>query len=181
MTGLSHIDDRGHARMVDVGGKDETERIARAEATVTMAAETLALIEGEAVPKGDVVAAARLAGIMAAKRTHELIPLCHQLNLSAVSVEIEADRDLPGLRVITEARLRGRTGVEMEALVAASLAALTIYDMCKAVDRGMEVTGVRLLEKSGGQSGTWRRDGRAGARVARADGGTPAGPAEDRA
>ena len=175
MTGLSHIDERGRARMVDVGGKDETERVARAEATVLMAAGTLAVIEDEAVPKGDVVATARLAGIMAAKRTHELIPLCHQLNLSAVSVEIEADRELPGLRVTTEARLRGRTGVEMEALVAASVSALTIYDMCKAIDRGMEVTGVRLLEKSGGRSGTWRRDEQAegaaaGAGFAPADG-----------
>jgi cyclic pyranopterin monophosphate synthase len=169
MTGLSHIDERGRARMVDVGAKDETERVARAEAIVRMAAGTLAAIEDEAVPKGDVVATARLAGIMAAKRTHELIPLCHQLNLSVVRVEIEADRALPGLRVTTEARLRGRTGVEMEALVAASIAALTIYDMCKAVDRGMEVTGVRLLEKSGGRSGTWRRDEQTGG--AEADGG----------
>ena len=162
MTGLSHIDERGRARMVDVGGKDETERVARAEATVRMAAETLAVIEDEAVPKGDVIATARLAGIMAAKRTHELIPLCHQLNLSAVSVELEADHALPGLRVTAEARLHGRTGVEMEALVAASVAALTIYDMCKAIDRGMEVTGVRLLEKSGGRSGTWRREEQGG-------------------
>jgi cyclic pyranopterin monophosphate synthase len=157
MSGLSHVDARGRARMVDVGAKDETERVARAEARVLMAAETLAVIEDQAVPKGDVLATARLAGIMAAKRTHELIPLCHQLNLSVVRVDIEPDRGLPGLRVTTEARLRGRTGVEMEALVAASVAALTIYDMCKAVDRGMELTGVRLLEKSGGRSGTWRR------------------------
>ena len=105
-----------------------------------MAPETLAIIVDEAVPKGDVIAVARLAGIMAAKRTHELIPLCHQLNLTRVAVDIEADEALPGLRITTEARLRGRTGVEMEALVAASVAALTVYDMCKAVDRGMEVT-----------------------------------------
>jgi cyclic pyranopterin phosphate synthase len=143
--------------MVDVGGKDETERVARAEALVVMAPGTLALIVDEAAPKGDVLAAARLAGIMAAKRTHELIPLCHQLNLTSVAVELEADHALPGLRITTEARLRGRTGVEMEALVAASVAALTVYDMCKAVDRGMEVTGVRLLEKSGGRSGHWTR------------------------
>jgi cyclic pyranopterin phosphate synthase len=155
---LTHIDDRGRARMVDVGGKDETERRARAEAFVHMAPETLTLIEDESVPKGDVVAAARLAGIMAAKRTHELIPLCHPLALSAVEVEIEKDATLPGLRIVTEVRLRGRTGVEMEALVAASVAALTVYDMCKAVDRGMEVTQVRLLEKSGGRSGEWRRE-----------------------
>ena len=158
MSELSHLDARGRARMVDVGGKDETERVARAEARIVMAPVTLAMIEGEAAPKGDVVAVARLAGIMAAKRTHELIPLCHQLNLTSVAVEIEADAELPGLHVIAEARLRGRTGVEMEALVAASIAALTIYDMCKAVDRGMEVTGVRLLEKSGGRSGAWRRE-----------------------
>jgi cyclic pyranopterin monophosphate synthase len=157
MSGLSHVDARGRARMVDVGDKDPTERLARAEARVVMAAETLAVIQDQAVPKGDVIATARLAGIMAAKRTHELIPLCHQLNLSVVRVDIEPDRESPGLRVTTEARLTGRTGVEMEALVAASVAALTIYDMCKAIDRGMEVTGVRLLEKSGGRSGTWTR------------------------
>jgi cyclic pyranopterin monophosphate synthase len=158
MPGLSHLDDQGRAAMVDVGGKDETERVARAEAAVVMAAATLTIIASEAAPKGDVVAVARLAGIMAAKRTHELIPLCHQLNLTKVSVDIEADEALPGLRITTEARLRGRTGVEMEALVAASVAALTVYDMCKAVDRGMEVTGVRLVEKSGGRSGHWRRE-----------------------
>ena len=162
MSELTHLDGRGRATMVDVGAKDETERRARAEAHVVMAAETLSVIEDQTVPKGDVIAAARLAGIMAAKRTHELIPLCHQLSLTAVTVDIESDRDLPGLRVTTEARLRGRTGVEMEALVAASVAALTVYDMCKAIDRGMEVTAVRLLEKSGGRSGTWRR-GDAGA------------------
>ena len=158
MTELSHIDARGRAAMVDVGGKDETERKAKAEAVVVMAPETLAVIEDLAVPKGDVIAVARLAGIMAAKRTHELIPLCHQLNLTCVAVEIEPDGALPGLRVVAEARLRGRTGVEMEALVAASVAALTVYDMCKAVDRGMEVTAVRLLEKRGGRSGVWRRE-----------------------
>lgn len=155
--GLSHLDERGRAAMVDVGGKDETERVARAEASVVMALETLVLIASASAPKGDVIAAARLAGIMAAKRTHELIPLCHQLNLTRVVVELDADEALPGLRITTEARLRGRTGVEMEALVAASVAALTVYDMCKAVDRGMEVTGVRLLEKSGGRSGHWKR------------------------
>jgi len=157
MSELSHIDACGRAAMVDVGGKEETERLARAEAAVVMAPETLAVIEDQTVPKGDVIAAARLAGIMAAKRTCELIPLCHQLNLSAVTVDLAPDETLPGLRIVTEARLRGRTGVEMEALVAASVAALTVYDMCKAIDRGMEVSGVRLLEKSGGRSGTWRR------------------------
>jgi cyclic pyranopterin phosphate synthase len=157
MPDLSHIDERGRATMVDVGGKAETERVARAEASLIMAPETLAAIVDESLPKGDVIATARLAGIMAAKRTHELIPLCHQLNLTKVAVEIEPDPELPGLRVFTEARLRGRTGVEMEALVAASVASLTVYDMCKAVDRGMEVTQVRLVEKSGGRSGVWRR------------------------
>jgi cyclic pyranopterin phosphate synthase len=155
--GLSHLDEQGRARMVDVGAKAETERVARAEAFVVMAPETLRLIADGAIAKGDVPATARLAGIMAAKRTHELIPLCHQLNLTAVHVDITADEELPGLRVLTEARLRGRTGVEMEALVAASVASLTIYDMCKAVDRGMEVRAVRLLEKSGGRSGHWLR------------------------
>jgi cyclic pyranopterin monophosphate synthase len=158
MTELSHLDEQGRARMVDVGDKEETERRARAEARVTMSAETLAAIEGGGMPKGDVIAVARLAGITAAKRTSELIPLCHPLSLSFVDVQIEADRSLPGLRVSSEARLRGRTGVEMEALVAVSVAALTVYDMCKAVDRGMEVRSVRLVEKSGGRSGTWRRE-----------------------
>ena len=172
MSDLTHIDERGRARMVDVGGKDETERRARAEAYVRMAPETLAMIQDEAVPKGDVIAAARLAGIMAAKRTHELIPLCHPLALSALDIEIARDTALPGLRIVAEARLRGRTGVEMEALVAVSVAALTVYDMCKAVDRGMEVTGIRLLEKSGGRSGEWRREDEAGAAAAGRPGAT---------
>lgn len=158
MSELSHLDARGRARMVDVGAKDETDRRARAEALVKMKAETLAVIADGAVPKGDVVAAARLAGIMAAKRTHELIPLCHQLSLSAVAVDIEPDDALPGLRIVAEAHLVGRTGVEMEALVAASVAALTVYDMVKAIDRSMEVLAVRLLEKSGGRSGRWVRE-----------------------
>ncbi len=158
MSDLSHVDARGRARMVDVGEKDETERRAIAETRVTMAPETLAVIQDEAVPKGDVVATARLAGVMAAKRTHELIPLCHPLLLTFVGVEVEADERLPGLRIVAEARLRGRTGVEMEALVAASVAALTVYDMCKAIDRAMQIGPTRLLEKSGGRSGHWRRE-----------------------
>lgn len=157
MSELTHLDGRGRARMVDVGDKQSTARAARAEAWVKMMPATLVVIEDEALPKGDVIASARLAGIMAAKRTHELIPLCHPLALEFVGVEIEADEKLPGLHVVGEARLTGRTGVEMEALVAAAVAALTIYDMCKAIDRGMEVTSVRLIEKSGGRSGTWRR------------------------
>jgi cyclic pyranopterin phosphate synthase len=159
MSGLSHVDERGRARMVDVAGKAETERVARAAARVVMAPATLRAVCDGSVPKGDVLATARLAGVMAAKRTHELIPLCHPLALAFVGVEIEPDERLPGLRVTTEARLVGRTGVEMEALVAASVAGLTVYDMCKAIDRGIEVTGVRLLEKSGGASGRWRRGG----------------------
>jgi len=155
---LTHLDEHGRARMVDVGAKGETQRLARAEALVTMAPATLAAVAAGALPKGDVLATARLAGIMAAKRTHELIPLCHPLNLSFVGVEIDVDEALPGLRITTEARLTGRTGVEMEALVAASVAALTVYDMCKAMDRGIEIGGVRLLEKAGGKSGHWHRE-----------------------
>ena len=155
---LSHLDEQGRASMVDVGDKDVTRREARAEARVRMARATLGLIADQAAPKGDVIATARLAGIMAAKRTHELIPLCHPLALSAVVVDIEAEPELPGMRIETTARLSGRTGVEMEALTAAAVAALTIYDMCKAVDRGMVIESVRLLEKSGGRSGLWRRE-----------------------
>ena len=157
MSELSHLDDQGRARMVDVGGKPESERRAVAEAVVAMGLETLDAIVEDGVPKGDVIATAQLAGIMAAKRTHELIPLCHPLSLTHVRVDIEPDSGLPGVRITAEARLRGRTGVEMEALTAASVAALTVYDMCKAIDRGMEITDVRLLLKEGGRSGTWRR------------------------
>jgi cyclic pyranopterin phosphate synthase len=156
---LSHLDERGRARMVDIGDKQQTERRAVAGAVVRMAPETLAAILDEAAPKGDVIAAARLAGIMAAKKTHELIPLCHPLPLSFVGVEIEAADEVPGLRITSEVRLTGRTGAEMEALTAASVACLTVYDMCKAIDRGMEIGPVRLLEKSGGRSGTWKREG----------------------
>lgn len=162
MSGLSHLDDQGRATMVDVGSKSETARVARAEALVRMAPQTLAIIAGGAAPKGDVIATARLAGIMAAKRTHELIPLCHPLALSFVGVEITTSEQLPGLRIVAEARLTGKTGVEMEALTAASVAALTVYDMVKAIDRGMEIKSVRLLEKSGGRSGHWQRSENAG-------------------
>ena len=155
---LSHLDEQGRASMVDVGAKDVTRREARAEARVQMAGATLDLIADQAAPKGDVIATARLAGIMAAKRTHELVPLCHQLALDTVIVEIESDPDLPGVRIETVARVSGRTGVEMEALTAAAVAALTVYDMCKAVDRGMVIDGVRLLEKRGGRRGVWRRE-----------------------
>lgn len=152
---LTHIDQSGAANMVDVGSKDETDRQAVAEGSVIMKPETLALIlEGNAA-KGDVIGTARLAGIMAAKKTSNLIPLCHPLMLTKVAVEIEPDRTLPGLRVRALARLKGRTGVEMEALTAVSVTCLTIYDMAKAVDKHMEIGGIRVIEKSGGKSGDW--------------------------
>lgn len=142
--------------MVDVSEKAETVRIATAEGHVKMAAETLALIPQGDARKGDVIGTARLAGIMAAKRTADLIPLCHPLMLTKVTVEIEEDTTLPGLRVTATAKLTGKTGVEMEALTAVSVACLTIYDMAKAVDKTMEIGGIRLLEKSGGKSGDFR-------------------------
>ena len=153
---LTHLDRTGAASMVDVSAKAVTERLAVAEGAVLMAAETLALIRSGNAKKGDVIATARIAGIMAAKRTHELIPLCHPIGLSSVKVEIEADEALPGLRVRATTRVAGQTGVEMEALTAVSVACLTVYDMAKAVDRGMEITGIRLVEKQGGKSGTFR-------------------------
>jgi cyclic pyranopterin phosphate synthase len=155
VTGLTHLDEEGHARMVDVGAKDETERVAIAGGTVLMEAATLDLILSGKAPKGDVLAAARIAGIMAAKRTPDLIPLCHPLALSSVAVELTCDRQRSAVEITATCRLKGRTGVEMEALTAASIAALTIYDMCKAVDRGMRITDLRLLHKSGGKSGTY--------------------------
>ncbi|MDR6953662.1 cyclic pyranopterin phosphate synthase [Ancylobacter sp. 3268] len=153
---LSHIDATGAANMVDVADKAVTDRIAVAEGRVVMLPETLALIESGNAKKGDVIGTARLAGIMAAKRTHELIPLCHALLLSKVAVEIEADAALPGLHVRASVRTAGQTGVEMEALTAVSVACLTIYDMAKAVDRGMRIEGIRVLEKAGGRSGHWQ-------------------------
>jgi cyclic pyranopterin monophosphate synthase len=157
MTSLSHIGAAGEARMVDVSAKDDTARVAVAEGCVAMAAATLTLIlSGDDAKKGDVLGAARIAGIMAAKRTHQLIPLCHPLLLTKIAVDIEPDEKLPGLRVRAEVKTRGQTGVEMEALTAVSIACLTIYDMAKAADRGMRIEGVRLLEKSGGKSGDWR-------------------------
>ena len=153
---LTHLTAAGEARMVDVGGKPETARTAVAEGAVTMRPETLALVVEGNAKKGDVLGAARIAGIMAAKRTHELIPLCHPLMLSSVAVDIHPDQALPGLRVTATARVEGRTGVEMEALTAVSVACLTIYDMVKAVDRGMTITAIRLVEKRGGKSGDYR-------------------------
>ncbi len=154
-TRLTHLDDTGAANMVDVSEKAVTVRTATAVGSVTMKPETLEMILSGNAKKGDVIATARIAGIMAAKRTHELIPLCHPLALSKVAVDIVADDTLPGLRVTAMAKLSGQTGVEMEALTAASVACLTIYDMAKAVDRGMVLSGIRVLEKSGGQSGSW--------------------------
>ncbi|MBY5410235.1 cyclic pyranopterin monophosphate synthase MoaC [Rhizobium leguminosarum] len=154
--GLTHIDASGEAHMVDVSDKAETVRIATAEGYVKMAPETLALIRQGNAKKGDVIGTARLAGIMAAKRTADLIPLCHPLMLTKVTVEIEDDTALPGLRVTATAKLTGKTGVEMEALTAVSVACLTIYDMAKAADKAMEIGGIRLLEKSGGKSGDFR-------------------------
>ena len=153
---LTHFDDAGASRMVDVGGKPETERTARASGRVRMAAATAALVRDKALAKGDVLEVARLAGIMAAKRTGELIPLCHPLPLTGVTVDFTWEsEDL--LRIEATARVVARTGVEMEALTAVAVAALTVYDMCKSVDRAMSVEAVRLEEKSGGRSGHFRR------------------------
>ncbi|MDP9204834.1 MAG: cyclic pyranopterin monophosphate synthase MoaC [Gemmatimonadota bacterium] len=157
MKDLSHLDAAGRARMVDVGSKAETARTARAEGSIRMSTEALAAVEGNGVPKGDVIAAARIAGIMAAKRTSELIPLCHPLPLTVAGVDIDVDRELPGLRVTAWASTEGRTGVEMEALTAVTIALLTVYDMVKAIDRLMEISDVRLIEKRGGKSGDWKR------------------------
>ena len=143
--------------MVDVGGKPETARTARAEGSITMSADALSAIERNAVSKGDVIATARIAGIMAAKKTADLIPLCHPLPLTDAGVDLEVDHSLPGLRITAWASTHGRTGVEMEAMTAVAVTLLTIYDMAKALDRGMEISGIRLVEKSGGKSGEWKR------------------------
>lgn len=154
MADLTHLDAQGKARMVDVGGKPETQRLALAEGRIRMGAQALAAIREGDVPKGDILAAARIAGIMAAKKVGDLIPLCHPLALDAVSVDFAFEED--ALRATATASLTGRTGVEMEALTAVSLALLTIYDMAKAIDKGMVIEGVRLIEKRGGKSGLWR-------------------------
>jgi cyclic pyranopterin monophosphate synthase len=155
---LSHIDQRGQAHMVDVSAKNLTERIAVAEGRVIMRKETLdAVIAGNA-QKGDVLGAARLAGIMAAKRTHGLIPLCHPLPITTVEIEINPEHSLPGFLVQATVKVTGQTGVEMEALVAVSIACLTIYDMAKAIEKGMHIEGIRLLSKSGGKSGDFRAE-----------------------
>lgn len=155
MSRLSHLDAQGQAHMVDVGEKDETARIAVAEGLVIMQPPTLAIVRDGEAKKGDVLGTARLAGIMAAKRTHELIPLCHPLLISKVAVDLAIDEALPGVRVRAEVKMKGQTGVEMEALTAVSVACLTVYDMVKAVDRAMRIEGIRLVHKSGGKSGTY--------------------------
>jgi len=155
LSGLSHVGGDGRARMVDVGDKPVTARTARAEGVLTCAAETLAIVAEGRAPKGAVIATAELAGIMAAKRTAELIPLCHPLSQSKVAVTIAADAALPGFRLAAEVRTSGQTGVEMEALTAVSVAALTLFDMLKAVDRTMVIGGIEVVAKSGGQSGDW--------------------------
>lgn len=154
MSELTHLDSQGRARMVDVGGKAETQRVAIAKGRIRMNAATLAALRDGTAPKGDVLAVARIAGIMAAKRTAELIPLCHPLALDAVSVEFAFVED--GVEARATASLTGRTGVEMEALTAVSVALLTVYDMAKAIDKGMVISDIRLIEKRGGKSGDWR-------------------------
>ena len=156
-TRLSHLDVRGHARMVDIGAKEETAREAVARGFVSLRPDTLRLIQDQAIPKGDVYAAARLAGILAAKRVHELVPLCHPLLITAAEVAIRSSRRPSGVEIESRVKTTGRTGAEMEALAAVSVAALTIYDMCKAVDKGMVIGDVRLVLKAGGRSGTYRR------------------------
>jgi len=157
MAELTHLDERGRARMVDVSSKDRTVREAVASGCVRMAPETLARIQDGSLEKGDVLAVARIAGIQAAKRTPELIPLCHPVALTSVRVELAADEEAGALTITAVARAADRTGVEMEALTAVAVAALCVYDMCKAIDREMTIEGVRLLEKRGGRSGHWAR------------------------
>jgi cyclic pyranopterin phosphate synthase len=155
---LTHLSAGGDARMVDVSAKPATERVAVAEGRVRMRPQTLELVQSGNAKKGDVLGAARIAGIMAAKRTHELIPLCHPLALTQVKLDLKPDPKLPGIAVRAEVRVTGQTGVEMEALTAVSVACLTIYDMVKAVERGMRIEGIRLIEKRGGKSGHYRAE-----------------------
>jgi cyclic pyranopterin monophosphate synthase len=155
MSGLSHFDDRGQAHMVDVSGKPVTDRVAVAEGAVRMTVETLALITEGRAKKGDVLAVARLAGIMAAKKTADLIPLCHPLPITKVALDLTPDPALPGIRIKATVKTSGQTGVEMEALTAVSVAALTVYDMVKAVEKSMVIDGVRLVLKDGGKSGRY--------------------------
>jgi cyclic pyranopterin phosphate synthase len=155
MSEFTHFDHKGDARMVDVSSKSETERVAIAGGRITMEKATLEKIMGGTMSKGDVLSVARLAGIMGAKRTPDLIPLCHPLNLSSVAVELTCDPDTSSVEITATTKIAGRTGVEMEALTAVAIAALTVYDMCKAVDRGMRIGDIKLLHKSGGKSGTY--------------------------
>ena len=155
---LTHLDQQGNAQMVDVTSKEDTRRTARAEGWIRMSAEALDLIREGNAPKGDVLATARVAGIMAGKRTAELIPLCHVLPATSIKIDMDLDAELPGVRVRGTAEVAGQTGVELEALTAVTVALLTVYDMVKAVDRGMEIGAVRLVHKAGGRSGTWERD-----------------------
>lgn len=159
MSELTHFDERGQARMVDVGDKAETHRVAIARGEIRMQPDTLRMIVEQRAAKGDVFGVARIAGIMAAKKTHELIPLCHPLMLTAITVDFTPDEERGTVVIEARVETRGQTGVEMEALTAVSVAALTIYDMVKAVDRGMVIDQIRLEEKRGGRSGTWRREG----------------------
>ena len=158
MSSFSHLDESGKARMVDVSEKPSTAREARAEGEIVLSLETLKAIETNVVAKGDVLSVAQLAGVMAAKRTGELIPLCHPIPLTDVRVVLRPDPNIPGVRCEATVRTIAPTGVEMEAMTAVSVALLTVYDMAKAAERGMEIRGIRLLEKSGGRSGTWRRN-----------------------
>jgi cyclic pyranopterin phosphate synthase len=158
MAQLSHLDKKGRARMVDVGGKPVTERMAVAAGRVIMKAQTLQKIADKNIEKGDVFGVARVAGIMAAKRTGEMIPLCHPLNLNSVEISFKADRRKSEVRIEARVHSTGRTGVEMEALMATAFAALTIYDMCKSVDRDMVIGDIKLMKKSGGKSGTYLRE-----------------------
>jgi cyclic pyranopterin monophosphate synthase len=158
MAGFTHFDKEGKARMVDVSDKAETERIATAKGSVTMQPATLALIKQGGVKKGDVLSVARLAGIMGAKKTPDLIPLCHPLALTSVQVDLTLDEARNAVDITATCKLVGKTGVEMEALTAVSVAALTVYDMCKAVDKGMQIVDIRLTHKSGGKSGTYGRE-----------------------
>ena len=153
---LTHLSRRGEARMVDVSAKPVTERVAVAEGRVMMAPKTLAIVRQGDAKKGDVLGIARVAGIQAAKRTHELIPLCHPLPISQIEIDLAPDATLPGVKVTARVKVAGKTGVEMEALTAVSVACLTIYDMVKAVERGMRIEGIRLVEKRGGRSGHYR-------------------------
>lgn len=158
MSQLTHLDDRGAARMVDIGDKAVSERIAVAAAAISMQPHTMALLEAGAHKKGDVLAVARIAGIQAAKKCADLIPLCHPLMLTAIDIRFALEPEHNRVVIEAQCKVSGRTGVEMEALTAATIAALTIYDMCKAVDRGMEISGVALLHKEGGKSGDWHRE-----------------------